>query len=322
VMLLGTFMFIAERRTMFGMDFTGGYSLNVELVEKSGIESYRSAVNDALLAKGATTNDFQIRALNRPNQLRIQLSRSMEEKGHPFYQMPEMLKDEQTKYLYQNNPRIVWLVDALNEAGLQINPAQLPQLQDNWSVVSGQLSDAMRNNAIIALGIALLSILIYITFRFEFKYAVAAVVGLVHDVIITVGILALFHWMGMAVQIDLQVIGAIMTIIGYSLNDTIIVFDRIREDLHILRKMPYRDIINHALNVTLSRTIMTSGTTLLVLLALVFLGGTSIFSFSLVMTIGVLVGTASSLFIATPMLLYLHNREVRELESSKSIKKA
>lgn len=322
VMLLGTFMFIVERNTMFGMDFTGGYSLNVELVEKPDVDSYRTAASDALLAKGATTNDFQIRALNRPNQLRIQLSTSMEEKGHPFYQMPEMLKDEHVAYLYQDNPRIVWVVDALKEAGLQINPAQLPQLQDNWSVVSGQLSDAMRNNAIIALGIALLSILIYITFRFEFKYAVAAVVGLVHDVIITVGILALFHWMGLAVQIDLQVIGAIMTIIGYSLNDTIIVFDRIREDLHILRKMPYRDIINHALNVTLSRTIMTSGTTLLVLLALVFLGGTSIFSFSLVMTIGVLVGTASSLFIATPMLLYLHNREVRELESQKSAKKA
>src|SRR4029078_3269015 len=99
-------------------------------------------------------------------------------------------------------------------------------------------------------------------------------------------ILAFFHWIGFAVQIDLQVIGAIMTIIGYSLNDTIIVFDRIREDIKIMRRMKFRDIINHALNVTLSRTIMTSGTTLLVLLALVLLGGHSIFAFSLGMTIG------------------------------------
>ena len=186
--------------------------------------------------------------------------------------------------------------------------------------MSGQLSDTMRNNAIIALGVALLSILLYITIRFEFKYAIAAVVGLVHDVIITLGILALFRKLGFAVQIDLQVIGAIMTIIGYSLNDTIIVFDRIREDTRLHRKMKFTDIINESLNVTLSRTLMTSGTTLLVLFALVLLGGKSIFSFSLVMTIGVLVGTLSSLFIASPVLLYFHNRELRKEQEDLSAK--
>jgi SecD/SecF fusion protein len=189
--------------------------------------------------------------------------------------------------------------------------------------MSGQFSDAMRNNAVWALGLALIAILLYITVRFEFKYAIGAVIGLVHDVIITLGILALFHWIGFPVQIDLQVIGAIMTIIGYSLNDTIIVFDRIREDIKIMRRLSFRDIVNHALNVTLSRTIMTSGTTLLVLLALVFLGGQSIFSFSLVMTIGVVIGTLSSLFIASPVMLFFHNREVEahknnHLEKSKT----
>ncbi len=107
-------------------------------------------------------------------------------------------------------------------------------------------------------------------------------IGLVHDVAITLGILAMFHALGFPVQIDLTVIGAIMTIIGYSLNDTIIVFDRIREDLRIMRKMSYSEVINHALNVTLSRTLMTSGTTLVVLVTLVLLGGHSIFTFSLV----------------------------------------
>ncbi|MBA3957287.1 MAG: protein translocase subunit SecD [Parachlamydiaceae bacterium] len=312
VMLLGTYFFIDQRKTLFGMDFTGGYSLNTELVEKPGTESYRIAVANALLAHGATTNDFQIRELSKPNQLRIQLSTGMEEKGHPFYQMPELLSDGQFAYEYQHNPRLVWLVNTLADEGLQIVPSHMATLDSSWTVISGQLSDTMRNNALIALGIALLSILTYITFRFEFKYALAACIALVHDVVITLGVLAFFHWLGFGVQIDLQVIGAIMTILGYSLNDTIIVFDRIREDLHIMRKMPYRDIINHALNVTLSRTIMTSGTTLLVLITLVLLGGKSIFAFSLVMTIGVLVGTASSLFIATPALLYLHNREERE----------
>lgn len=307
-MLLGTYFFITERKTLFGMDFTGGYSTIVEVVEQPNNPNYRVEAANALLAQGATSNDIQIRELSKPNQLRIQLARGIEEKGHPFYQMPETV-DGKFTYDYQQNPRITWVVNALKDANLEIVPSQLPHLQDNWTVISGQLSDAMRNNALIGLAIALFCILVYITIRFEFKFAIAAVVGLVHDVIITVGILALFHWLGMPVQIDLQVIGAIMTIIGYSLNDTIIVFDRIREDLHIMRKMKFSEIVNHALNVTLSRTIMTSGTTLLVLLALVLLGGKSIFAFSLVMTIGVLVGTASSLFIAAPVLLYFHNRE-------------
>lgn len=311
LMVFGTYFFIVERKTMFGMDFTGGYALNVELVEQADKTSYRTEAVDALLAHGATANDVQVRELSRPNQLRIQLGMGIEEKGHPFYQMPERV-DGKFANEYQHNPRIMWVVSALDDAKLQIPPSQLENLQDRWTVISGQLSDAMRNNAIIGLAIALLCILVYITLRFEFDFAVAAVIGLVHDVIITVGILAMFKALGMAVQIDLQVIGAIMTIIGYSLNDTIIVFDRIREDMHIMRKMKFHEIVNHALNVTLSRTIMTSGTTLLVLLALVLLGGHSIFAFSLVMTIGVIVGTASSLFIAAPVLLFLHNREARK----------
>lgn len=317
---IGTYFFVTQRNSLFGMDFTGGYSLNVELEERPDHPSYRLEAADALLAHGATTNDIQVRELTRPNQLRIQLGMGMEEKGHPFYQMPELIQEGKFNYDYQHNPRIAWVVNALNEANLKIIPSQLAHLDDNWTVISGQLSDTMRNNALIGLGIALLSILIYIAARFEFKFAVSAVIGLIHDVLITVGILAILYALGLHVQIDLQVIGALMTIIGYSLNDTIIVFDRIREDLHIMRKMKYEDIINHALNVTLSRTIMTSGTTLLVLLALVFLGGKTIFSFSLVMTIGVIVGTASSLFIATPVLLYLHNREEERERQEKSLK--
>lgn len=312
VILAGSYFFVTQRKTLFGMDFTGGYSLNVEMVEQPGMDSYRIAATEAILAQGATSNDVHVRALSKPNQLRIQLGTGMEEKGHPFYQMPEKVTDGPFQYSYQQNPRINWVVNALANANLKIVPSQLTDLPSHWTVVSGQLSDSMRNNALLALFFALISILIYITFRFEFKFAVSAVIGLLHDVLITVGIIALLNALGVMVQIDLQVIGAIMTIIGYSLNDTIIVFDRIREDLHIMRKMSFAEIINHALNVTLSRTIMTSGTTLLVLVVLVVLGGKSIFSFALVMTIGVLVGTASSLFIAAPMLLYFHEREKQQ----------
>lgn len=313
-MLLGGALFYKERNTIFGMDFTGGYSLNIEVEAKPQVENYRALGLAALQQSGAGATDIDIRQLTLPNQLRISLSQKMEEAGHPFYGLPERINEGAFAYEYQKNPRIDWVVKSLQTHGLAISDYTLQNLDSNWSVVSGQLSDAMRNNALIGLGIALLSILIYITFRFEFKYAVGAVVALIHDVIITLGILAFFNWLGLPVQIDLQVVGAIMTIIGYSLNDTIIVFDRIREDLKILRRLSFYDAVNHALNVTLSRTLMTSGTTLLVLFALVLLGGSSIFAFSLVMTIGVFVGTLSSLFIASPVMLWLHDREEKVLK--------
>ncbi|CAF22975.1 protein translocase subunit SecDF [Candidatus Protochlamydia amoebophila] len=322
VMGIGTYFLVSERKTIFGMDFTGGYSLTLDVAEKAEKPNYRLEAINAFLDKGASRRDFEVRELSRPNQLRIQLGTSMDEKGHPFYQMPEINPDSKYAFDYQKDPRLSWVVETLQSHGLDVQQSQLTTLQKNWTIMSGQFSDTMRNNAIIALGAALIAILIYITFRFEFKFAIGAVIGLVHDVIITLGILALFHAIGFPVQIDLQVVGAIMTIIGYSLNDTIIVFDRIREDMKTLRRLSFREIINHALNVTLSRTIMTSGTTLLVLLALVLLGGQSIFAFSLVMTVGVLVGTLSSLFIASPVMLYFHNKEVEHQHTESSVKRA
>jgi SecD/SecF fusion protein len=310
VMAIGTFFLFTERKTIFGMDFTGGYSLNIELAEQATSPNYRLAAKEALMNKGVYRSDFEVRELSRPNFLRIQFGTSMNEEGHPFYKMVETNSEGQYAYDYQKDPRLNWVVTTLQEANLPIEASQLTTIQNNWTSMSGQFSDAMRNNAILALAAALFAILVYITVRFEFKFAIGAVIGLAHDVFITLGILALFHALGFSVQIDLQVVGAIMTIIGYSLNDTIIVFDRIREDIKIMRKTSFHDIINHALNVTLSRTIMTSGTTLLVLLALVLFGGQSIFSFSLVMTVGVVVGTLSSLFIASPVMLYFHNREI------------
>ena len=155
-------------------------------------------------------------------------------------------------------------------------------------------------------------ILIYLSIRFEFKYAVGAIFCLIHDVLVSIALLILLHILGVPIQIDLQVIGALMTIIGYSLNDTIIVFDRIREDVRLNKKMNFSELVNTALNKTLSRTVMTSFTTLLVLIALVCLGGSMIFDFSLVMAIGVIVGTLSSLFVAAPFLLMLHNREEKK----------
>lgn len=321
VMALGGIFFYAQRNTMFGMDFTGGYALNTSVMEQKENPNYRLKAIEALLNAGASSNDVQVRELSQPNQLRIQLGMGMEEAGHPFFNLPERLSEGPFAYEYQSNPRINWVINALEKEGLTLSKTQLNALDKNWTVMSGQFSSKMRDNAILSIVLALLSVLIYITLRFEFKFAMGAVIGLVHDVLITLGIIAFFHWLGFPVQLDLQALGAIMMIIGYSLNDTIIVFDRIREDVRVLRKLPFTGVINHALNVTLSRTVMTSGTTILVLLALVFFGGKSIFAFSLVMTIGVVVGTLSSLFVASPVMLYFHNREQKQQENSNQVLK-
>jgi len=196
------------------------------------------------------------------------------------------------------------------EAGhVGIENTSIETVAQNWSEVSGQMSETMRNSAIIGLFIALVCIFIYITIRFEFKYAISATICLAHDILFTLSAIGLLHAFRVPVQIDLNTIAALMTIIGYSLNDTIIVFDRIREDSIQMRKSVFTQVINHALSVTLSRTIMTSGTTLLVLIPLILLGGSTIFGFALVMAIGVIFGTLSSLFIAAPSMLFFHKKE-------------
>lgn len=319
LIIVGGFFLIKERENIFGMDFTGGYALTLDLKEQPHA-NYRLVAQKALEEAGAGPSDFQIRELNKPNQLRIQLGISMEHEGKPFYRIDTQPIPEKTLFAYQQNPRIVWIIDALEKGGLEVNPTTLPELNLYWTEMSGQLSETMRNQALLGLGFALLCILIYITFRFEFKYAISATIGLAHDLLITMGLLAIFHLFYEGIQIDLQVIAALMTIVGYSLNDTIIIFDRIREDLRLMRKLSFSEIVNHALNATLSRTVMTSGTTLVVLLALVFLGGGSIFNFALIMTMGVAIGTLSSLYIAAPLLLYFQKREEnKEAASPKNV---
>ncbi|NGX51090.1 MAG: hypothetical protein K1060chlam2_00947 [Chlamydiae bacterium] len=313
VALLGSYLLVAQRGTMFGMDFTGGYSVTLEVEPKSG-STYRSNIEAALIAAGATAQDLHVRELSPSNNLKILLGRSLDQSGKPFYKMPLDNDAKNVTYSYQANPRLVWMVAALESDGIALTPHSLKNLDSSWTNISGQMSDNMRNSAIIGLSLALLCILAYITFRFEFKYAISATLGLAMDVIITVALMSILHSLGVPLQIDLKTIAAIMTIIGYSLNDTIIIFDRIREDLKLMRKHSFKDVINHALNVTLSRTIMTSSTTLVVLLALLTLGGRAIFGLSMVMVIGVVFGTFSSFFVAAPLLLFFHKKEEKKAE--------
>lgn len=316
VILIGSFMLVTQRNTIFGMDFRGGYALTVELTPHAK-ENYRQSVEQALTHAGAINNEMQIRELTPSNQVRIFLSRSLQEEGHPFANLPLEYSLKESNYSYQTNPKIVWVVQALEKEGLSLTPSSLQNLNKQWTEVSGKLSDTMRNNALIGVSIAMLCILLYITIRFEFNYAISAILCLAHDLFFTLAFIAILHKLHVPIQIDLNTIAALMTIIGYSLNDTIIVFDRIREDMQVMRKKNLGDILNHSLNVTLSRTLMTSGTTLLVLLPLLFLGGSTLFGFSLVMVIGVVFGTLSSLFIAAPLMKFFYEWELQKLSKMK-----
>jgi preprotein translocase subunit SecF len=146
----------------------------------------------------------------------------------------------------------------------------------------------------------LIGILVYVALRFEWRFAVGAVVAIVHDVIFTVGMFALFQ-----IPFDLTVLAAVLAVIGYSLNDTIVIFDRIRENFRRMRKGTVIDITNVSINQTLSRTVVTSGTTLLVLVALYIFGGEALSGFSLALIIGVVVGTYSTIFVATAAVILL-----------------
>jgi SecD/SecF fusion protein len=307
IIAVGGFLLFQQRTTIFGMDFTGGYALSIEL-EKTALDPVHE-IEGALIASGAAPRDFQIRQHNPPTHLSLMLGTGMERVGKPFHNMPLEIETGPNSYSFQKNPRIQWVVDSFNKTGLTLSPNSLKTLDTNWTAMSGQMSESMRNNALLGLLIAFISIFVYIAFRFEYKYAISAIVCLLHDVLITLGLIGLLHAFKIPVQIDLNTIAALMTIIGYSLNDTIIIFDRIREESRLYPHLPLSEIVNGSLNATLSRTTITSGTTLLVLLALLILGGASIFSFSLVMVIGVVFGTLSSWFIASPLMLFFHRKE-------------
>ncbi len=165
-------------------------------------------------------------------------------------------------------------------------------------VVGPKVGKDLREKGMLAMLYAVIGILIYVTWRFELRYAVGAVIALLHDVLITVGIFSL-----LGKEFTLPIIAALLTIIGYSLNDTIVVFDRIRENIKGTRKQPLKDIVNSSINQVMSRTVLTSFTTLLVVLALFIFGGAVIHDFAFALLIGVLIGTYSSIFIASPTIL-------------------
>ncbi|EAL7804402.1 protein translocase subunit SecF [Campylobacter jejuni] len=166
-------------------------------------------------------------------------------------------------------------------------------------VVGPKVGDELRNKGLMAIAVSLIAILIYIALRFEWRFALAAIISEIHDVVITLGAISLFK-----IDVNLDTLAAVLTVLGYSLNDTIIIFDRIREGIKTSKKTELAPIINESVSATLSRTVLTSGLTLATVVILYFFGGEMIQGFSLALIVGIIAGTLSSIFVASPILLW------------------
>ena len=270
-MISGALMVIALlaillRGLNFGVDFTGGYTIEVGYPDSADLTSVRQTLVDANLP------DAAVQAFGTSRDVLIRMAPKEGIDG-------SILRDE-----------VLGALRAV-DAGVEMRRVEF---------VGPQVGEELREKGGIAILTALFFIVVYIWFRFEKKFSIGSVAALVHDVLLTVGIFALFQ-----IEFDLTILAAILAVIGYSLNDTIVVFDRIRENFRAMRKGTPAEVINKSINQTLSRTVITSLTTLLVLMALFLFGGKIINGFALALIIGVLVGTYSSIFIASALTLYL-----------------
>ncbi|MGB8812467.1 MAG: protein translocase subunit SecF [Paracoccaceae bacterium] len=258
----------------FGIDFKGGTTIRTESTMAVDIGAYRTALATQDLGDVSITEVFDpsFRADQHVAMIRISPLEGSE----------------------AVTPEVIATVEAALNAH---DPAMtFPSIESVGPKVSGELIW----KAILAMVAATGGILIYIWLRFEWQFAVGAVLALVHDVFITIGVFALFQ-----LKFDLTIIAALLTILGYSINDTVVVFDRLRENLIKYKTMPLRDVMNVSVNETLSRTLMTSFTTLIALIAMLIFGGDVIRGFTFAITFGVILGTYSSVFVAKNIVLFL-----------------
>ncbi|MFN3872075.1 MAG: protein translocase subunit SecF [Ignavibacterium sp.] len=206
-----------------------------------------------------------------------------------------------------------WIKEVLREK-VKDNPFQVVK-EDR---VGPKIGEELKRDAVLAVLLSLLVILIYLGFRFKFVFAVGAVAALFHDVLITVGLYAVLYGLipGLNLEIDLPVVAAFLTLVGYSINDTVIVFDRIRENMKIHKTMPLEELINKSINQTMSRTIITGVTTLLAVFVLFLLGGDVLRAFSFTLLFGIIIGTYSSIFVASAMVLDYAQKTKKKVQFS------
>ena len=262
LLLAGAFAFYKRGERNFGVDFRGGDLITLSAPGKIDIGQVRGALKPIGLADASIQESTQVG------------------RSYITIRTPLNTSDKVEKQVMQTLPSSGFRVEGSERVG---------------ALVGGELA----KNSLIALGLGILGILIFVTFRFQLSFAVGAIVALLHDVLMTVGVFALFGR-----ELTLTIVGAVLTVAGYSINDTIVVYDRIREGLASGRRGTIEEIMNSSINQTLSRTILTSTVTLIPILCLFLFGGAVLRDFSLAIIIGVIVGTYSSIFIASPIVLW------------------
>jgi preprotein translocase subunit SecF len=258
---------IATRGLNLGIDFTGGTLIEVGYQQPVELERVRAA----LTAGGFS--DATVQRFGTPRDVLIR--------------MPPQDSGDAA----QLGNRVFAALNAEAKGAVELRRVEF---------VGPQVGDELTEDGALAVLVALMAILVYVAMRFEWRFAVGSVIALAHDVLFTIGLFA-----ALQVEFDLPVLAAVLAVIGYSLNDTIVVYDRIRENFRKLRKGEPLEIVNASLNQTLSRTLMTSGTTVMVLLALFFLGGEIIHGFALALLVGIFIGTYSSIYVASTAALML-----------------
>ena len=266
-------LFLAAGRN-YGIDFRGGTTIRTEAASPVDVGAYRQAIQPLGLG------DVSIAEVFDPNF-----------RNDQFVAMVRIEAQEGDESVAAET------VVAVEEALRRIDSSIVfPAVESVGPKVSGELI----RTAVIAVFLAIGAVLVYIWLRFEWQFSLGAVAALVHDVVLTIGIFSILR-----IQFDLAIIAALLTIVGYSLNDTVVVFDRVRENLVKYKARPLKEVLNLSINETLSRTVMMSGTTLIALISLLVLGGDVIRGFVFAMTWGVVVGTYSSVFVASNVLLFL-----------------
>lgn len=258
----------------FGIDFQGGTTIRTSSEQPVDVGAYRDAIDPLGLGDVTISEVFDPTASSEHHAatVRIQAQEGQES-------VTSATIEEVRTALQEVAPNISFT--AVESVGPK---------------VSGELIE----EALLAVGASLAMIMVYIWLRFEWQFSVGAVAALFHDVLITIGVFSLFQ-----IRFELATVAALLTIIGYSINDTVVIFDRLRENLRKYKKMPLREVMNLSANETLSRTLMTSGTTLLALIALLVLGGDVIRGFVFAITFGIVIGTYSSVYVAKNIVLWL-----------------
>ena len=267
IAIISSLFFLVYKNLNFGIDFKGGTLIELKKDNDLTIAEIRSQLS------GLNIGDIQIQTFGSDNIILIRIENSSNLVANADMNTIELIRS-----------------NLGNDITIQ-----------RTEIVGPKVSSELIQKGVVAIIIAVFLMLFYIWIRFEWQFSIGAVIALIHDVIITMGIFSF-----MQIEFNLSIIAALLTIIGYSMNDTVVVYDRIRENLRKYKQLDIYDLINQSLNETMSRTLLTSVTTLLALFSLYFLGGEVLRGFTLAMIIGVFIGTYSSIFIASQMILYLN----------------